>query len=158
MYILDASASFAIEQQSGVYVYDIVPVAGGIVSISSDDTLRLFDPSNLHHGPVYSVPKVNSEITCLEALDYQGSIVCTAGRDGKVTILDLRQRLRIAEIGTGKAICFLSVLSYANHEQDVPYSASYSALYRACLAYRLHYIIFWHIRHGVRNNPLGDYG
>lgn len=102
MYTLDATDSFAIEQPSGAYVYDIVPVAGGLVSISSDDTLRLFDPSNLHRGPVYTVPKVNSEITCLEALDHQGSIVCTAGRDGKVTIVDLRQQLRVAQIGTGK--------------------------------------------------------
>lgn len=106
MYILDASASFAIEQPSGVYVYEVEPVAGGIVSISSDDTLRLFDPSNLDHGPIYSVPKVNSEVTCLEALDHQGSIVCTAGRDGKVTILDLRQQLRIAELRTGKSFSF----------------------------------------------------
>ena len=107
MYTLDATDSFAIEQPSGAYVYDIVPVAGGIVSISSDDTLRLFDPSNLHRGPAYSVPKVNSEVTCLEALDHQGSIVCTAGRDGKVTILDLRQQLRVAQIGSGTT-CVLS--------------------------------------------------
>lgn len=108
MYTLDATDSFAIEQPSGAYVYDIVPVAGGIVSISSDDTLRLFDPSNLHRGPAYSVPKVNSEVTCLEALDQQGSIVCTAGRDGKVTILDLRQQLRVAQIGTGKTFFFFA--------------------------------------------------
>jgi SEL1 protein len=112
MYVLDASASFAIEQQPGAYVYDIAPVAGGIVSISSDDTLRLFDPSALHHGPLYSVPKVNSEITCLKTLDRQGSIVCTAGRDGKVMILDLRQRLRVAELEIGKTIYFLLLMSY----------------------------------------------
>jgi WD40 repeat protein len=107
MYTLDATDSFAIEQPSGTYVYDIVPVAGGIVSISSDDTVRLFDPSNLQQGPVYSVPKVNSEVTCLKALDHQGSIVCTAGRDGKVAILDLRQQSRVAQIGTGKT-CVIS--------------------------------------------------
>lgn len=102
MYILEASTSFAIEQPSGVYVYDLAPVVGGIVSISSDDTLRLFDPSSLHLGSLYTIPKVNSEITCLKTLDEQSSIVCTAGRDGKVNILDLRQRQQIAEIRTGK--------------------------------------------------------
>ena len=103
MYTLEESATFAIEQPRGVYVYDVSPVGSGIISISSDDTLRLFDPLSLSLGPVYTAPKVNSEVTCLDVLDQNDSIVCTAGRDGKVTIMDLRQRLQIAKIETGKS-------------------------------------------------------
>jgi len=108
MYTLDASASFAITQPPGVYIYDIASVADGLVSISSDDTLRLIDPTSLHLQPLYTVPKVNHEITCLKVLEENTSIICTAGRDGKVNILDLRQQLKVAEIDTSKT--YISLL------------------------------------------------
>jgi len=113
MYTLDACASFAITQPPGVYIYDIVSVADGIISISSDDTLRLIDPTSLHLQPLYTVPKVHYEITCLKVLDENNSIVCTAGRDGKVNILDLRQRLKVAEIHTSQATSVLSLATSA---------------------------------------------
>jgi SEL1 protein len=108
MYTLDASASFAIVQPPGVYIYDIASVADGVVSISSDDTLRLIDPTSLHLQPLYTVPEVNHEITCLKVLEENTSIICTAGRDGKVNILDLRQRLKVGEVHTSKT--YISLL------------------------------------------------
>lgn len=102
MYTLDATESYEIEKPKGTYIYDIIEVADGIVSISSEDSLRLIDPRSLSSEPLYTIPKLHNEITCLKALDTANSIVCTTGRDGKVRITDLRQRSRIAELSSSK--------------------------------------------------------
>ncbi len=102
MYTLDASSSMAIEKPSGTYIYEIIEVADGIVSISSDNTLRLINPLSLETEPLYTLPKIHTDVTCLRALDAGSSIVCTAGRDGKVRITDLRQKSRIAEMSSSE--------------------------------------------------------
>ena len=103
MYTLDATDSCEITKPKGTYIYDIIEVADGIVSISSDGTLRLIDPRSLSTEPLYTLPKLHTDITCVKALDTGNSIVCTAGRDGKVCITDLRQRSRIAELSSSKS-------------------------------------------------------
>lgn len=102
MYTLDATDSYEITKPKGTYIYEIIEVADGIVSISSDNSLRLIDPRSLSTEPLYTLPKLHTEITSLKALDADSSIVCTAGRDGKVRITDLRQRSRIAELSSSK--------------------------------------------------------
>lgn len=102
MYTLDASSAYAIEKPQGTYVYDIIEVADGIVSISSDDQIRLHNPLSLESDPIYSISKSHAEITCLKALDADNSIVVTAGRDGKVRVSDLRQRSTITEVRSSK--------------------------------------------------------
>lgn len=105
MYTLDATDSYAIEKPAGTYIYDIIEVADAIVSISSDDSLRLINPRSLSEQ-LYTLPKIHAEVTCLKALDADNYIVCTAGRDGKVRITDLRQKLRIAELSSSKSTWF----------------------------------------------------
>ena len=102
MYTLDATDSCEITKPKSTYIYDIIEVADGIVSISSDNSLRLIDPRSLSTEPLYTLPKLHTEVTCVKALDADNSIVCTAGRDGKVRITDLRQRSRIAELSSSK--------------------------------------------------------
>ncbi|CZT12523.1 related to WD40 repeat protein [Rhynchosporium agropyri] len=91
MYNLNIQSQFHISSPAGTYVYDIIPVAAGLASISSDDTLRLLDPLALDSGPVKEIKKANKDVTCLKAVGEGDSVVvCTAGRDGRVVMWDPR--------------------------------------------------------------------
>lgn len=106
MYTLSTTSSFYVSEPSETYIYDIIPVSGGLAAISSDDSLRFFDPLNLDEGPVNSVRRVNTDVTCMKALGGgefgDGAIVCTAGRDGTVAMLDPRTGAKVGEVASGK--------------------------------------------------------
>jgi len=111
MYTLSTISSYHVSDPPETYVYDIIPVSGGLSAISSDDSLRFFDPTNLDAGPVNSIRRVNSDVTCMKVLgsgDFgEGAIVCTAGRDGKVVMLDLRTGAKVGEVASGGfLLCF----------------------------------------------------
>jgi hypothetical protein len=105
MYTLDAIDSFEISSPANTYIYDIVPIAAGLATISSDDSLRLLDPTALSGPPLNSIPKVNTDVTCLKAINSSTEgdalIVCTAGRDGKVCLVDPRSGEKIGEVRSG---------------------------------------------------------
>lgn len=101
MYTLNPQASFTVSPDT--YVYDIIPISSGLTTISSDDTLRLLSPEN--NGRLIetrAVEKASKEITCLRALDAENDIVCTTGRDGEVTIWDLRAGGKVGSVAVGK--------------------------------------------------------
>ena len=106
MYSLSAASSFQISDPASTYIYDIIPLSVGLAAISSDDNLRFFDPTNLDAGPVNSVRRVNTDVTCMRALGGRefgdGSVVCTAGRDGKVAMLDPRTAAKVGEAASGQ--------------------------------------------------------
>jgi SEL1 protein len=105
MYTFDTVDSFQITEPGDTYIYDIVPVAGSLATISSDDTLRFLDPQSLNGAPKHFVPKINTDVTCLKALPSNtagGELVCTAGRDGRISIVDSRTGTKIGEVRTGK--------------------------------------------------------
>ena len=105
MYSLSTTSSFHVSDPQSTYIYDIVPVFGGVAAISSDDSLRFFDPMNLDAGPISSIRRVNAHVTCIKLLGEVESgddaIVCIAGRDGRVAILDLRTATKVAEVASG---------------------------------------------------------
>jgi hypothetical protein len=105
MYIFNAVNSFHISEPRGTYIYDIVPVAAGIATISSDDSFRLLDPQFLNGPPKNSVQKIHTDVTCLKALATttgDSELICTAGRDGRVCIIDPRSGGQVGEARTGK--------------------------------------------------------
>lgn len=106
MYALSEVHSFEISEPANTYVYDIVPVAAGLAVISSDDSLRLLDPLALSGTPLNSIRRVNSDVTCLKAINTStegdATIVCTAGRDGRVCLLDPRTATKAGEVRTGE--------------------------------------------------------
>jgi hypothetical protein len=106
MYTLNSVDSFQISEPKDTYIYDIVPVAAGLATISSDDSLRLLDPLALGGLPLNSIRKVNKDITCLKAVNTttegDALIVCTAGRDGRLCLLDPRTGSKIGEVRTGE--------------------------------------------------------
>jgi hypothetical protein len=110
MYTLNCVDSFQITDPADTYIYDLVPVAAGLVTISSDDTLRLLDPLALNGTPLNSIRRVNTDVTCLKALGGEGDalIVCTAGRDGRVCLMDPRSGAKIGQVRSGE----LDILFY----------------------------------------------
>lgn len=101
MYTLEAGGAFKISQPQDIYIYHLEPVLDEIAVISSDDCLRLINPTSLQGPALKVIPRVHTEVTCLKALDCQNAIVCTAGRDGRVNIWDLRGDTKVAELKTG---------------------------------------------------------
>lgn len=71
------------------YIYALARAAGACAAISSDDSLRYFDPANL--SVVQSVTKAHEGITCLRS-DSNGRGYVTAGRDGSVKSWDDRAK------------------------------------------------------------------
>lgn len=102
MYTLDAVDSFHISDPANTYIYDIVPIADGFATISSDDCLRLLNPLALNGQPINSIRRVNTDVTCLKALDVGGAVVVTAGRDGRVCLVDLRTGAKVGEVRSGE--------------------------------------------------------
>lgn len=90
------------------YIYKIISTAprqdpltysklDQLAIISSDDSLRFLDPSNLSATGV--IKNVNDKVTCLErANDTPSNVVATAGRDGKIRFWDKRTRQKALEI------------------------------------------------------------
>ena len=67
--------------------------------ISSDDSLRFFDPATLQVLSDGIVKDVNKGITCLERVDdAEGNMVATAGRDGLINFWDKRSRGKVMAI------------------------------------------------------------
>jgi len=95
---------------SNSYIYKIVSTAPRtdvlsyeetyeIAVISSDDSLRFFDPASLHTSPNGVIQNVNAMVTCLErGNDLPSNLVATAGRDGFIRYWDRRNRQKAAEI------------------------------------------------------------
>ena len=105
MYTFNTVDSFHISEPRDTYIYDIVPVAAGLATISSDDSLRLLDLQSLSGPPKNSVRRINTDVTCLKAFSATGGdaeLVCTAGRDGRICIVDPRSGGMVGEVGTGK--------------------------------------------------------
>lgn len=98
MYQLDSNAVFKLE--GNTYIYDIQPVAGSIVFISSDNNLRVVDPLALNSAPLATFRDVHNGVTCLKALESDNSTVVTAGSDGKVNVFDLRLAKTAAKVAT----------------------------------------------------------
>lgn len=110
MYALTTTDSFRITTPD-TYIYDIIPTTSGIATISSDDSLRILDPLALNGAPVNSIRMVNENVTCLKAFspnaDGSAEIICTAGRDGRVVLLDPRSGSRVGEVSSGKFDSFM---------------------------------------------------
>jgi WD40 repeat protein len=104
MYRFFASDIFEVKSPEGTYIYDILPVGAGLASISSDDCLRLLDPLSLDAQPLNTFKKVNTDVTCLNTIGEGDScVILTAGRDGKVCLLDPRSGAKVGEVRSGKS-------------------------------------------------------
>lgn len=105
MYTLNHIDSFQITDPRNTYIYEIIPVAGGLASISSDNALRFLDPLALNGSPINVVKRVNEGVTCLRELGE--GVVVTAGSDGWVRLVDLRSGRKVGEVKSGELSAFV---------------------------------------------------
>ncbi|KAI4095143.1 MAG: hypothetical protein LQ344_001794 [Seirophora lacunosa] len=91
-----ASVAASPPLEPDTYIYEVIPFGDRLVSISSDDSLRLIEPQTLQHLP--GCTSVHDGVTCLKPIQDRG--VLTAGRNGVVKCTDLRTRKTVQEIST----------------------------------------------------------
>lgn len=87
------------------YVYKILQTKhqiGALAAISSDDSLRIFDPEMLQLKAGGLFNKTHEGITCLETFDADPHCVLTAGRDGAGRCWDLRSGRKTFEVNDGR--------------------------------------------------------
>jgi len=102
-------ASSDLSLPSDSYVYKLVHTRAGLAAISSDDSLRIFEPSTLHPLPDGIFPSVNESVTCLESFAESAEaspVVVTAGRDGRVRLWDLRLERAALDIASRRSQSF----------------------------------------------------
>lgn len=98
MYPLTCIDGYRIPTREEVYVLDIIPFTSGPGTISSDQKLSLFNPLSLKTGPTVNLVTNHGNITCARVFDPANSVVSTAGENGTVSLWDLRQDARQAEV------------------------------------------------------------
>jgi WD40 repeat protein len=107
MHTLKAVASSTLSLPADNYIYSIVPSAPGtFAAISSDDSLRVFDATDLDRGSVISNTAHNG-ITALRSFAMgESHLLATGGRDGKVKVWDPRagNGSPVVEMETGEFV------------------------------------------------------
>ena len=94
--VLEGSSSLSLP--AGSYIYSIKHVPGGIAAISSDNSLRVFDPGTLQVLPSGIFDEVHDGVTALDTRHDENRIVFTAGREGTVRGWDMRTREKPLEL------------------------------------------------------------
>ena len=85
---LIATSNMALPE--GSYIYHILPFRSHLAAISSDDSLRLIDPTTLRAIPNGEFSNVHAGITCMTTPRRSSDVLMTAGRDAKVKGWDVR--------------------------------------------------------------------
>ncbi|RYP65216.1 hypothetical protein DL770_009043 [Monosporascus sp. CRB-9-2] len=102
MYNLTCAEAYRPPIREEVYVLDIIPLASGPVTISSNQELCAFDlAGGLGRGPAKEWRTNHGNVTCARGFDLGGTVVCTAGEDGCVALWDLRldgQQAQVARL------------------------------------------------------------
>ncbi|KAL8729014.1 MAG: hypothetical protein Q9166_005015 [cf. Caloplaca sp. 2 TL-2023] len=96
------------------YIYKILPINEKVVSISSDDNLRVIDPTAL--GLNGTTQNIHDGVTCLEGFQDRG--VLTAGRDGLVKCSDLRTKDFILELSESSTDGLVNLYNTAITDED----------------------------------------
>lgn len=105
MATLSAARASDLSLPSNTYIYKILPTGpraatpSSLAVLSSDNSVRFVDPSNLSLLPDGMLERVHDSVTCLErAGNIAENIIATAGRDGAVKFWDSRLK------GNAKAV------------------------------------------------------
>ncbi|MCJ1398340.1 hypothetical protein MMC11_001538 [Xylographa trunciseda] len=91
------------------YIYSIKAVGPSLAAISSDDSLRVFDPVTLQINSDHVFENAHAGVTCLENVGPSAESVFTAGRDGYARCWDLRSGKKTVELKDDKAAPILSL-------------------------------------------------
>ncbi|MCJ1418563.1 hypothetical protein MMC32_004911 [Xylographa parallela] len=102
-----ATSSLSLPTNS--YIYCIKAVGRSLAAISSDDSLRVFDPVTLQVSADRVFQNAHTGIVCLENVGDEIESLVTAGRDGYVRCWDLRSGKKTVELKDEKSTPFLSL-------------------------------------------------
>ena len=93
MHILKSTASSSLSLPAENYIYSITAASPGssFAAISSDDSLRVFDSTDISRVSVVAPRTHSNGVTALKPYQQQQQVVVTGGRDGKVKVWDLRK-------------------------------------------------------------------
>lgn len=69
---------------------DLIPLSSGLAATASDQTLSLFDPTRLNHGPSNRIRTDHGNLAVARAYSAADSILATTGENGVVSLWDLR--------------------------------------------------------------------
>ncbi|KAK6539413.1 hypothetical protein TWF694_009638 [Orbilia ellipsospora] len=117
MLLFNPTLSSTINSPSGTYHYTLSRLSSHLATISSDDRIRILDPSNLSvvttsPSPVHNDVDNNGGVTCLKSLDEnEPNILFTAGRDGTARLWDVRVGFETAVRSFKKGSSRAAVLS-----------------------------------------------
>ncbi|KAJ5238328.1 hypothetical protein N7468_002947 [Penicillium chermesinum] len=108
MHTLKSIAASSLSLPADSYIYSIAASApGAFAAISSDDSLRVFNASNLDNVSVVSPQTHEAGVTSLRS--YDSNLLVTGGREGKVKVWDVRSKAAVAEMETARNAPVLSV-------------------------------------------------
>lgn len=90
------------------YIYKILHTNqnAALAAISSDDSLRIFDPEKLQLEAGGIFDKTHEGVTCLETFDADPHCVLTAGRDAAGRCWDLRSGMKTFEVNDSR-LCWM---------------------------------------------------
>ncbi|CAK7263474.1 hypothetical protein SEPCBS57363_000577 [Sporothrix epigloea] len=113
MYNLAGADQYKFPGATIPYVLDLIPLASGLASISTDGIISLFDPSRVGAGPkcVHKTSHIN--LTTARAYDPAGSVLATTGENGAVSLWDLRDSTTGARTSVQVGSCGASAISLA---------------------------------------------
>jgi WD40 repeat protein len=90
MYNLKCTDDYHYTGSEAIYVLDLIPLGTGLAAIASDQSLCLFDPTRLSHGPTKRIRTGHGNLAVAKAYNAAESIVATTGENGSVSLWDLR--------------------------------------------------------------------
>ena len=106
MYLLTGADEYRFPGSEPPYVLDLIPLASGLATITTDGKLSLFDPLRIGAGPKRSFATQHGNLRTARALDPAGCVLATAGENGSVAIWDLRDSAQGAQashqVGTNR--------------------------------------------------------
>ncbi|KAI9773538.1 MAG: hypothetical protein M1835_006128 [Candelina submexicana] len=127
---------------SGSYIYSLRPASDCLAAISSDDSLRAFDPETLKLRPGGVLEHVHEGVTCIKSIDAEGKTLATGGRDGAIRCWDLRSGKKVAEFEAGNANASILSLDCSPHRGTIAAGTE--------LAHSQAALIMWDIRSSVK--------
>lgn len=107
---LHQRASSSLGLAKDTYIYQLVPSVRALAAISSDDSLRLFDPHTLQLLPGGLLNRVNIGVTCLSRASASGDILATAGRDGLAVTWDTRSGEKVSRFSPSTTCHFVAIV------------------------------------------------